>query len=269
MFKNRLGERRKNMLKAKYGPWALVTGASSGIGKALASLLAESGFNIILTARSAGKLDGLAQSLLAAHDIQAVCFPADLSKDQDVVRLLRFCVSYDVGLVVNSAGFGTAGEMTNSSSEIEMEMLNLNVVALFKITDHFVRKFKTRGKGGIVLLSSAASFQGMPYLAHYSATKAYVQSLGEGLYHELKSYGVDILCGAPGPVATNFAERAKMKMDMAMSAESVATSILKSLGSRNTVVPGAVMSALMKCLKLLPRSYQVRLMRAINRRMVL
>lgn len=264
----KINEKRKNELLNRYGAWALVTGASSGIGKSLVHLLADCGFNIILTARNEDKLSEIANTIEKTQGIKAVHFKADLSNHSDVDSLLEFSHQFEIGLVINSAGFGISGEMTEHSTETELEMLQLNVVGLFKITNHFARKFKEKKKGGIILLSSAASFQGMPYLTHYSATKAYVQSLGEGLYHELKKYNVDILCASPGPVATNFAERANMRMEVAMSADKVAGSILKSLGNKGTVIPGFTMNFLMFALKLMPRRWQVKFMASLNRRMV-
>ena len=129
--------------------------------------------------------------------------------------------------------------------------------------NHFSQKFIQKKKGGIILLSSMVGFQGVPFAAHYAATKAYVQSLGEALSVELKPYGVDVLAAAPGPVVSGFAERANMKMGMAMKPSDVGIPILKALGRKATVLPGFLTKFLVGSLRTVPRWAKVKIMKII------
>ena len=142
-------------------------------------------------------------------------------------------------------------------------MLNVNCKALFMLTHYFSKKFKQEKKGGIILMSSMVGFQGTPYTAHYAATKAYVQSLAEGLYHELKEKNVDVLAAAPGPVATSFAKRANMVMNGAMKPEDLSPEILKALGSKMTVLPGGLTKLLVYSLRTVPRWAKIRIMKLV------
>jgi short-subunit dehydrogenase len=131
------------------------------------------------------------------------------------------------------------------------------------LTHHFSRKFKEQKRGGIILLSSLVAFQGVPYSANYAATKAYVQSLAEGLYHELKPFDVDVLAAAPGPVASGFAEVANMQMSMSLKPSDVGIPILRALGRTSTVLPGFLSKLLVYSLRTAPRSLKVRIMQLI------
>jgi short-subunit dehydrogenase len=122
----------------------------------------------------------------------------------------------DIGLLVAAAGFGTSGLFLNSLLEQEMAMLNVNCRSLLGLIWHFGQRFAMRGRGGMVLMSSIVGFQGMPFAAHYAATKAYVQALAEALYVELAPMGIDVLAAAPGPTHSGFATRAGMQMGMAL-----------------------------------------------------
>ena len=142
-------------------------------------------------------------------------------------------------------------------------MLAVNCGALFALTHHYSKTMARRKQGGIVLLSSMVGFQGVPNAAHYAATKAYVQSLGEALYYELKPHGVDVLAAAPGPVNTNFGERADLEMGKALSPADVAVPILKALGRRSTVLPGLLTKVLVGSLRTLPRWGKIRVMKMV------
>ena len=139
-------------------------------------------------------------------------------------------------------------------------MLRVNCAALMKLTHHFSGQFIGRGGGGIILLSSMVGFQGTPYAANYAATKAYVQSLAEALAVELRPYGVDVLAAPPGPVASGFADRAGMRMGMALKPSDVGVPILKALGRRSTVLPGRLTKLLVGALRTVPRWGKVRIM---------
>ncbi|MGV0993290.1 MAG: SDR family NAD(P)-dependent oxidoreductase [Mycobacterium sp.] len=237
----------------RYGPWAVITGASDGIGQAIAHRTAAAGLNVVLAARSETKLRALAAELTEANGVQAQVVPVDLSQPTGAAALLDAIEGRDIGLAVLAAGFGTNGPLADSPVADELEMIAVNVTAVAELAHAFARRMTGRGRGGIVLFGSVLGWQGVPGQANYAATKAYVQNLGEGLHHELKPSGVDVLCVAPGPVHTGFAARAGMTMKSAASPDVVAKATLAALGKRVTVVPGGQAKLLTAGLKSLPR----------------
>ena len=142
-------------------------------------------------------------------------------------------------------------------------MLDVNVRAATEMIHHFAQKFKEKKRGGIMLFGSLVGFQGTPFAANYAATKAYMQVLGEGLNHEMKAYGVDVLCIAPGPVATGFGERADMQMDGAAGPKPLSYEIVKALGRKQTVKPGLLSKFLLFNLSYLPRWGRVKIMSSV------
>lgn len=256
----RLGDSWQKRLYTRYGPWALVTGASSGIGREMALRLAEAGLNLVLIARSQTVLEQMAVALTSQHGIEVRVFVLDLSLETGVETLVAATRDVDIGLLVVAAGFGTSGLFLNSLLEQELEMLNVNCRALLELIWHFGQRFAMRGRGGMVLMSSIVGFQGMPFAAHYAATKAYVQALAEALYVELAPMGIDVLAAAPGPTHSGFATRAGMQMGMALKPEDIALPILKSLGRRSTSLPGVLSKLLTYSLVPLPRWARVRIM---------
>lgn len=244
----------------RYGPWAVVTGASSGIGRAMAETLAEIGFHLVLVARREAELTALADGWRLRHSIETRVIASDLSDVAGCQRVLRETEFLDVGLLIAAAGFGTSGEFLKADLSAELSMLEVNCRATTILSLHFTRTLTKRGRGGIILFGSVVGFQGTPYAAHYAATKAYVQSLGEGLHQELSSSGVDILVSAPGPVHSAFAKRAKMVLGMADRPEDVARGTLKRLGRQMTVTPGWRGKLLTWSLKTAPRSMRVRIL---------
>jgi short-subunit dehydrogenase len=247
-------------LAQRYGPWAVVTGASDGIGRAFARTLAGSGLNLVLVARRANALESLRQELRAETGVDLVVLPVDLSRPGSLDTLVAHTSGLDVGLLVAAAGFGTSGRFLDQRLEDELEMIDVNCRAVAALTHHFARRFAHRGRGGIVLLSSLVAFQGVARAANYAATKAYVQSLAEGLRAELGPLGVDVVASAPGPVASGFAARADMRLGRAETPEVVARGTLAALGRRGTTRPGWLSKGLGWSLALLPRSGRVRVM---------
>ncbi|MGB0521497.1 MAG: SDR family NAD(P)-dependent oxidoreductase [Flammeovirgaceae bacterium] len=259
----RISNSEKNRLKKKYGPWAVVTGASSGIGKELAQRLAEAGINVFLTARRVELLEEIANALQSSYQVETQICEADISTPAGVQLLIEHTNRLSVGLFVAAAGFGTSGLFLASNLEDELNMLQVNCGALLSLTHHFSQRFAEQKKGGIILLSSMVGFQGVPYAAHYAATKAYVQSLAEGLAEELKRHHVDVLAAAPGPVLSGFAERANMQMGMALKPADIGVPILKALGRKTTVLPGFLTKFLVTSLRTVPRWGKVKIMRIV------
>jgi uncharacterized protein len=251
-------------LKDRYGPWAVVTGASDGIGRAIAVQLARAGLNLLLVARRGEVLEQLALDLSREHGVSALAVAADLGTAEGSSATMAAASGLDVGLFVASAGFGTSGAFVESAVETEANMLEVNCSALMLGTHHFARTFVARGKGGIILLSSLVGFQGVPHQAHYAATKAYVQVLAEGLYHELKPLGVDVLAVAPGPVKTGFAARAGLNIGMFDLPDDVARGALKALGRRKTARPSFWAAFLEFALAPLPRMGRTAIMGLVS-----
>ncbi len=257
---SKMGTRAQQRLRERYGPWAVITGASDGIGRAMAVLLAEAGVQLVLSARRKDVLDTLAAELELAHGIQTRTVAVDLAQPAGVESLVAQTQALDVGLLVASAGFGTSGRFIDGALEAELGMIDVNCRAVAALSHVFGRRFAARKRGGLVLMSSLVAFQGVPRAANYSATKAFVQSLAEGLRIELAPLGVDVLASAPGPVNSGFAARASMTMGLAQTPAEVAAGTLAALGRTGTVRPGFLAKFLEASLKLLPRWGRVRMM---------
>ncbi|PTT90882.1 short-chain dehydrogenase, partial [Pelomonas sp. HMWF004] len=242
----------------RYGPWAVVTGASDGIGRAFAHHLAAQGLHLVLVARREALLQELAASLQRSHGVQCVVFAADLGELDSVQRLAERTAALDVGLLVAAAGFGTSGPLLDAELGAETAMADLNCTSVLAQAWHFGQRFAARGRGGLVLMSSLLAFHGTPRAAHYAATKAYVQTLAEGLRAEWAPLGVDVIASAPGPIRTGFAARANMHMAQALAPEVVARVTMQALGRKATVRPGWLSKLLGWSLAMLPRWARVR-----------
>jgi short-subunit dehydrogenase len=260
------GERKSSLAK-KFGPWAVVTGASDGMGRFIAKELALEGLNLVLVARRADVLAELATSLKRSAGVETMVLPLDLGRPEQVELLIERTLDKDVGLLVTAAGFGTSGRFVENELAVELDMLGVNCRAVLVLTHAFARLFKARGRGGLVLFGSLVGWQGVAFAAHYAATKAYVQSLAEGLRVELAPHNVTVLSAAPGPVSSGFAERASMVMSAATPAAVAAKGIVRALGRKGTVVPGALGKLLTYSLIPLPRSLRVRIMTQVMRGM--
>jgi short-subunit dehydrogenase len=249
----KLPDNRKQALYKRYGSYALVTGASSGIGRAFAEYLAGLGFNLVLVARRTEVLNTLAASLSNAHGVDCVVISVDLSQPLAATEVYAAAASLDIGLLVAAAGLGTSGTFLDSDLATEKHMLAVNCASVVTLTHHFARVFAGRGRGGIVLLSSIVAFQGVARAAHYAATKAFIQTFAEGLSAELKPLGVDVIAVAPGPVASEFAERAGMQMGATTPAEEIPAATFAALSHQTTVRPGWLSKLLGYSLSTLPR----------------
>jgi uncharacterized protein len=250
----------QNKFSNKYGPWGIVTGASSGIGRSLAKELARKGLNLVLVSRSVNLLDQLATEIREESGSECKVLVLDLAEDTGVESLEQLTRDLDVGLLVASAGFGSSGSFLDNPLEPELDMLNVNCRSSLALSWHFGRRFVARGGGGIILLSSIVSFQGNPWASHYAATKAYIQTLAEGLAIELKQSKVDLLSVAPGPTNTGFAHRAEMKMGAALDPDRIAPDILHALGRKGTILPGALSKILVYSMMPLPRWARIQIM---------
>lgn len=184
---------------------ALITGASTGLGRDMAVYLSELGYNLILVARSREKLQHLKKTL----PVKVKVITADLSKNENAVKVFESCKKMKIDLLINNAGIGEVGCFENTSLEKETELINLNVTALHILTKLFYSKFKRENHGTILNVASSAAFYPGPLMAAYYASKAYVLNLSQALYREIKESGsrvqISVLC--PGPVQTEFNRR--------------------------------------------------------------
>ncbi len=250
-------------LARRYGPYALVTGASEGIGACFAEELTKAGINIVLVARRSDRLQELARSLEAQYGVLSPVLSADLSISEDVEKVFQMTDQLDLGLVVCNAGYGTAGNFLDNDLDKELNMLDVNCTAVTKMLFHMGRIFKSKGRGGVILLSSIVATQGAARSAHYAATKAYIQTLGEGLQEEWQGSGIDLLIVAPGPVSTGFATRSQMQMGQTAKPEVVARQSLKALGHQKIIHPGWLAKLRSLALSTAPRMVRVKIMSSI------
>lgn len=192
---------------------ALVTGASSGIGRDIARSLAKHGINVIITARRRDRLTELKNELISEYGIKVMCISADLSKEDQVFKLYDAVKKYNIDILINNAGFGVFGEFTETNLERELDMLDVNVKAFHILFKLFLRDFKKRGCGYILNTASAAGFMPGPWFSSYYASKAYIVRMTQAVAEELrvKHAGIHVSMLCPGPVSTEFSETARVK----------------------------------------------------------
>lgn len=187
----------------RFGPWAIVTGASQGIGEGFARELARRDFNVVLVSRRAEKLQALAAQLRAEHGVQARVVGADLSAAGAGRSVLDAVTDLDVGLLVSNAGAANMGGFLQNSLDNLAADLRLNTLSHLELTHAFASELRRRGRsGGVLMVSSTAALQPVALGANYSAAKAYVTLLGESLHRELREVGVDVTVLLPGPTDT-------------------------------------------------------------------
>jgi len=248
------------------GAWALVTGASSGIGAEFGRQLAHRGANLILTARSEERLTRLAQDLAKVNGVETHTVVADLSTDDGISRLLSSVDALGVPVehVINNAGFGSVGELASAEPETQRAMVRVNVEALTAVAHHFVPRLVALGRGGLIQVASTAAYQPTPYMATYGATKAYVLSFSLALAEELRDSGVRVLALCPGPVPTGFQRAAGIQKSglirlAKVEAPAVVEAALEAYADgKNVVVPGAFNGVQTTAVKLLPRAVVTR-----------
>lgn len=228
---------------------ALVTGASSGIGREMAKYLDHLGYELIIVARSKEKLEQLAFTLSKKPKIIVM----DLMLESNIKSLYVLTKNENIDILINNAGFGTFGTFTETELTTELEMIDLNIKTVHMLTKMFLKDMKKKDKGYILNVASSAAFQPGPLMATYYSTKAYVLRLTEAIYYELKkeNSNVHISCLCPGPVDTNFNQVAGVSFAVKpKSAEEVSRyAIDQMLKNKMLIVPGFKM----KCVKFFGR----------------
>jgi len=252
---------------------ALVTGASGGIGEALARLLAAGGANVVLLARSAERLASLAAELSAAHRVQATVLAHDLSAPGAAEAIVAELSTREltIDILVNNAGFGTYGPFATTSADEELALMQVNIVALTMLTKRLLPSMIERRHGRILNVASTAAFQPGPLMAVYYASKAYVLSLSEALSKETEGTGVTVTCLCPGPTATGFQDRAQMGESKLFSTLGVAgaAGVARAgydgmMAGRAIVVPGLTNKIGVQMLRVAPRALVRSMIRRIQ-----
>lgn len=229
----------KMEFKEKYGPWALITGASAGLGKEFAIQLAEMGMNVILTARRESKLQDVAKECQNIG-VETQIISADLLNPEAPKKIAQEIGNKEIGLLVNNAGFGVIGAFWKADAQKQIDMTYLNCVAVVAVAREFLPQIVKRGRGGIITVSSVAGFQPTPFFTNYGATKAFDLMLGEGIWAELRRTGVDALTLCPGYTATEFQQVAGVNPNdprIYADPKDVIRGTLKALGKKQTYVP--------------------------------
>lgn len=220
---------------------ALITGASSGLGRDFAIQLSEMGYDLILVARRKDRLEELKE--LLKTDVQII--PMDLSSTFNCAKLFNKVKDQEIDVFINNAGFGLASRFVDASLDKELDMIDLNIKAVHTLTKHFVQKFNDKNSGYILNVASSAAFQPGPLMATYYATKSYVYSLTMAISEELRkeNSNVYIGCLCPGPVDTEFNKVAKVEFALkGLSSEYVVKYALKKMfKKKKTIIPGVKM----------------------------
>ncbi|HVB59337.1 MAG TPA: SDR family oxidoreductase [Candidatus Acidoferrales bacterium] len=241
--------------------WALVTGASAGIGWALAEQLAAGGANLVLTARRADRLQELAKDLSAKHGIKVEVFAADLLQPQAPQEIHAFTQgkNIQIELLVNNAGFGAFGYIHQIPESRLMEMIQVNCSTVVHLTRLYIPAMIERRRGDILIVASTAAFQAVPFNSAYAATKAFDLIFAEGIAEELRPFGVRVCALCPGPTTTEFqrvADQPDRVFKVAETAEKVARVGLEGLAQGKTcVISGTMNRLMMESERLAPRRF--------------
>ena len=202
-------------------PFALITGASKGIGKAIAETLAARGYDLLLVARSKDLLEQVSVQIQSVSKRNCKWLALDLAEEKSAETIFEWCTEnhFEVSVLVNNAGYGLSGPFEKYSLKEHADMLQVNIITLTKLTRLFLPGLLKLQSGYILNIGSTSAYQAVPFLSAYSASKAYVLSFSRGLNQELKKTGVSVTCICPGPTDTNFVNRANVGVKGQKAAE--------------------------------------------------
>ena len=252
---------------------ALITGASGGLGLEFARLCAIDGDDLVLVARSKGKLDAIAEELSSKYGVQVTLFPCDLSAKDAALEVYEYTQSkgLNVDILINNAGFGDAGPFAYSDWKKQYNMVQLNITALMQMTHIFIKPMLERGYGKILNMSSVAAFSAGPDMSIYYASKEFVRSFSEAVAEEVKGNGVTVTAFCPGPTATGFEKAASMESKSTMFKHAASADQVASVGYA-AMMKGKVLSYCGMLVKtanigsrLLPRSISRKCARYMNK----
>jgi short-subunit dehydrogenase len=242
----------------KYGPWALVTGASRGLGAEFARQLAAKGLNLVLAARSEDRLKELAYVLEHEYNIAVKIIVIDLSREDLLDPIKKTTDSLEIGLLVNNAGLSTVGFFLDMSADYLLSQFHTNSRAALILTRHFGEKMAASGRGGVIFLSSGSALHSAPFSANYSGTKAYNLMLAEALWAEWRPLGVDVLGVIAGLTRTPGMEANGLKPNLLIplgQPDKVVRSALKALGKNPSTADGIRNRLGYKFFDFVPRSF--------------
>jgi uncharacterized protein len=227
----------------KFGPWALITGASSGIGREFAKQIAASGINTVLVARRQNLLEEAGREIVQEFGVQYRAIVADLSESSSLQILAQATEDLDIGLVISNAGTGNPGEFLKLDRDEMAALMRLNAFTHMEIAHHFGRRLLQRGGGGILLGGAMGAAAGIPYMANDSASKAYVQAFGEALHVELKPFGVNVTVLIVAPTQTAIIDKfgmdpKSMPMKPMTTQQCVFEGLQGLLKNRSRILPG-------------------------------
>ncbi|MBN1329974.1 MAG: SDR family NAD(P)-dependent oxidoreductase [Candidatus Heimdallarchaeota archaeon] len=234
-----------NDIKNDFGPWALIAGASEGLGAAYAREIASKGINVILLARQKDLLEELSKEIKSKYQVETKMLQMDLASPDILEKITFETKNLEIGLLVYNAAVSLIGAFHNFDIEHHIKTIEVNCKAPMLLTHYFGKKMKERGSGGIILMSSLAGLQGNPIHAHYSATRGYTMNLAEALWFEMKKYGVKVMACVAGATKTpNYVNSKPKKAGMIdpkpMEPRKVAEGALKSLWKNKPYhIPGA------------------------------
>ena len=251
----------KGSWKEHYGDWALVTGASAGIGEEFCRQLAEKGMNIILVARRGDRLKELGEELSLNFGVSTREVPMDLILPDAAEKIDNAVADLEVGLLVNNAGFGHLGRFHKKSADRDADMIKLNCLAPVELTHKFLPKMVDRGQGAVIFVASTAAYQATPFFSVYSATKVFNLFLGEGLWQEYKKLGIDAMALSPGYTKTEFQKAAGLNEDVGgilwETPDNVVRTALKNLGKKPSVIHGGLNRFLAFSGRIFPRKWSI------------
>lgn len=255
--------------KQRYGTWALVAGASEGLGACYAEQLAQHGLNLILVARRTEQLTALQQDLAQKYGVQVNTLTLDLLEMSSVETIIKNTNGLEIGLLIFNAAFSRVGAFHQHLIEEHLREVEINVRIPLMLIHHFSKAMLERKRGGVLLMSSLSAFQGSAYISTYAASKAFQILLAEGLWEEWRSQNVDALVCVAGAIRTPTYLASKPRRERAMMEPTdVAREALAALGKQPYIIPGIgnkMASFFMR--HLLPRTWTIRLMGKILRDM--
>lgn len=258
----------------RYGGWAVITGASSGLGRAFARLMAAEGIDCVLVGLEGERLEALARELSAEHSVCCRTLEQDLADDGFLERVEAFTADIPVGILVNNAGIGCGGAFATRDPKRIAQIIKLNCLAPVVLTRAFLPQMLARNAGAIIMVASLQAFISSPFEATYCASKAFDLHFGESLWGELRKTSVDVITVCPAGMKTDFfkadglsGEDCTRMWKVSACPESVAALTLKKLGRKSVIAPN-VAGLVGFLARLIPRRWSIRVVEFVTRRLV-